>query len=89
MSPSRIRTFLDDKSFKPFTVYTGNGNAVDVISREYVFLHPGGRTLTVAVPRKKNAKEEEDFQEHNIDVFLITKVVTPVERRRGANGHAN
>ncbi len=83
MSPVRIKQFLDAKPFEPFTIYTGDGSTVDVLSRELTFLYPGGRTLNVLTPRKKNAKSEEDFDEHRLDVFLITKVSLPVHHASG------
>jgi hypothetical protein len=88
MSPGRIKTFLDEQPFQPFTVHTGDGQSVSVLSREFAFLHPGGRTLLVAVPRIKNAKDEADYKEHHIDVFLITKVTTPPNRKR-RNGRSS
>jgi hypothetical protein len=81
MSPERIRTALDAKPFQPFTIHTGDGSTVDVVSREFAFLYPGGRTLLVSVPRSKRAKEEADFEEHRIDVFLITKLTSPPKRQ--------
>jgi hypothetical protein len=82
MSPDRIRTLLGEQPFEPFTVHTGDGKSVNVLSREFAYLYPGGRTLLISVPRIKNAKEESDFQEHHIDVFLITKVTMPPKRKR-------
>jgi hypothetical protein len=86
MSPSRIKEILDTTPFEPFTVHTGDGSSVDVFSREFAYLYPGGRTLHVSVPKKSQPKEEEDFEEHRIDVFLITKVTSPPKRhsRRGS-----
>lgn len=86
MSPGRIKELLDTKPFEPFTVYTGDGSTVDVLSQEFAYLRPGGRTLLVSVPKVRGAKEEEQFEEHRIDVFLITKVVSPgkcLRRNRG------
>jgi len=82
MSPDRIKRVLAEQPFEPFTVFTGDGSTVDVLSREFAFLKPGGRTLEVSVPRVKNATEERDFEEHKIDVFLITKLVSPPVRGR-------
>jgi hypothetical protein len=90
MSPERIKTFLTEKPFKPFTVHTGDGKEVDVLSPEFAYLHPGGRTLWISVPKKPGAKQEEDFDEHHVDVFLVTKVTTPIKRPGGSrrrNGH--
>jgi hypothetical protein len=81
MSPDRIRLALQAEPFQPFMIHTGDGSTVDVVSREFAFLYPGGRTLHVSVPRSKRAKDEEDFEEHRIDVFLITKLTTPPKRK--------
>jgi hypothetical protein len=89
MSPDRIKTTLAEEPFEPFTVHTGDGKSVNVLSREFAYLYPGGRTLHVSVPRIKNAKEESDFVEHHIDVFLITKVTTPPARKRRAGRQMN
>ena len=86
MSPIGIRRLLDEKPFTPFTIFTGDGSTVDVRSPEFAFLQPGGRTLRVFVPLKSNAKAEEDFVDHVIDVFLIAKVMIPA-RQSKRNGH--
>jgi hypothetical protein len=69
---------------------TGDGSSVNVLAKEFAFLYPGGRTLRVVAPRFKGATEEEDFDEHTVDVFLISKVVTPpmklASRRPGKKG---
>ena len=90
MSPARIQTIIDTSPFETFSVFTGDGSRVDVLAKEFVWLYPGGRTMLVFSPRKQNAKRESDFEEHRIDVFLITKVVTPAvnegqKRRRKAS----
>lgn len=83
MSPDRIRTFLNEEPFQPFTVVTGDGSEVDVLAREYVSLYPGGRTMLVFVPAEAKSKDEEpDVEEHRIDVFLITKVIRPIPKRK-------
>jgi hypothetical protein len=86
MSLSRIKTFLDKEPFEPFTIVKGDGEEVDVVARDMTLLHPGGRTLYVVAPKFKGAKIEEDFEDHQIDVFLITDVVKPVRRKSGKNG---
>jgi hypothetical protein len=40
--------------------------------------------LIVSVPIVKNAREEDEFQDHHIDVFLIAKVTTPILRKGGS-----
>jgi hypothetical protein len=86
MSPQRIKAVLNKEPFEPFTVVKGDGEEVDIISREMTFLHPGGRTLYVVAPKFKGAKDEEDFEDHQIDVFLVTDIVQPLRRRSGRNG---
>ncbi|MBC7785643.1 MAG: hypothetical protein H7144_17570 [Burkholderiales bacterium] len=86
MSPDRIKQVLGRRPFQPFAIYTGDGSTVNVLSQEFAFLKPGGRTLEVSVPKVRNAREESDFEEHTIDVFLIAKVVSPIvanKRRAG------
>ncbi len=85
MSPDRIKHLLDRQPFEPFTVVTGDGGAVNVLSREFTLLYPGGRTLRVVSPKFRGASEEGDFEEHVIDVFLVTKVITPPMKGR-SNG---
>ncbi len=80
MSPDRIRALLDAEPFEPFTIHTGDGSTVNVLSKEFTLLYPGGRTLRVVSPKFRGASEEADFEEQTIDVFLITKVTTPPHR---------
>ena len=80
MSPLRIKQLLETQPFQPFTVITGDGSEVDVLSREFAWLKPPGRTLVVSVPLVRDAKDEGEFEDHNIDVFLITKVIAPAKR---------
>lgn len=86
MSPERIKLALGEQSFRPFTVHTGEGGSVDVLSPEFAYLFPGGRTLLVSVPKRRDARQEEDFEEHRIDVFLITKLTTPPAPRHRNGG---
>jgi hypothetical protein len=86
VSPDRIKTVLSERPFRPFTIHTGDGGTVNVVSPEFAFLYPGGRTLLVSVPKSKNPRDEEDFEEHRIDVFLITKVTTPPSRSQRNTG---
>ncbi len=86
MSPERIKALLNRRPFAPFTVVSGDRSSVDILSQEFAFLKPGGRTLEVSVPKKVRATEESDFEEHTIDVFLITKVMTP-PKKNGRKSH--
>ena len=78
MSPDRIKSFLGADPFVPFTIVKGDGGEVQVTSKELALLYPGGRTLHVVAPKFVGAKTEEDFEDHFLDVFLITDVVKPV-----------
>ncbi|HEX8524907.1 MAG TPA: hypothetical protein VF669_21840 [Tepidisphaeraceae bacterium] len=86
MSPERIKTLLDRDRFQPFTVVKGDGEEVNVISRDLVLLRPGGRTLHVVAPKFAGAKTEADFEDHYIDVFLVTDVIQPPRKQNGRHG---
>jgi hypothetical protein len=88
MSPERIKQILNAQPFEPFTIHTGDGSTVDVLSKEFAYLKPGNRTLEVSVPLKENATEEGQFEEHRIDVFLITKVTSPPKNHRRSKRRA-
>jgi hypothetical protein len=81
MSPARIKTFLEADPFVPFTILKGDGHEVDVVARDLALLYPGGRSLHVVAPRFAGAKTEDDFEDHFLDVFLITDVVKPARKR--------
>ena len=81
-----MRSLLESDPFKPFTIVKGDGEQVNVVSRELALLYPGGRTLHVVSPRIPNATVEEDFEDHFIDVFLVTDVVRPARTRCAKNG---
>ena len=83
MSLDRIKQLLQERPFKPFSIVTGDVSDIPVLSNELAFLYPGGRTLKVIAPKFKGATEERDFDEHRIDVFLITKVVSPPIKQPG------
>jgi hypothetical protein len=83
MSPKRLRELLDRKPFQPFTIVKGDGQEVNVVSPALTLLHPGGRTLYVVSPRFRGAKTEDDFEDHQIDVFLITDVIQPARHQNG------
>lgn len=84
MSPERIKQILTEPAFQPFTIHTGDGGRVDVLSKELAFPYPGGRTLRVLTPRVRDAKREGQFDEQVIDVFLITKVTVPANDKASA-----
>lgn len=83
MIPQRIKTFLDQKPFEPFTVVKGDGEEVNVITRDLALLYPGGRTLHVVAPKFAGAKTADEFEDHFIDVFLVTDVVKAIRKPTG------
>lgn len=83
MSLALIKKFLDADPFEPFTIVKGDGQELDVISSDLVLQYPGGRTLHVVAPKFVGAKTQEDFEDHYLDVFLITDLVKPVRRKVG------
>ena len=83
MSPQRFKAFVTADPFEPFTILKGDGHEVDVLSRELVLVYPGGRTAHVVAPKFAGAKDEEDFEDHYLDVFLVTDIVKPVRRKPG------
>jgi hypothetical protein len=86
MSPDRMKALLDAMPFQPFTIVKGDGEQVNVVSRQLALLYPGGRTLHVVAPKFGGAKTEADFEDHFLDVFLITDVIRPARSKNGKNG---
>jgi hypothetical protein len=80
MSPARIKTFLDQQPFQPFSIVKGDREVVNVVARDLALLYPGGRSLHVVAPKFAGAKTEDDFEDHFIDVFLVTDVVKPLRK---------
>ena len=80
MSPVQIKNFLEQTPFEPFTIIKGDGGEVDVTARSMALLHPSGRSIHVVSPKFAGAKIEEDFEDHFIDVRLITDVIKPARR---------
>jgi hypothetical protein len=86
MSPSRMKLLLEQAPFVPFTIVKGDGGQVNVISPKLALLYPGGRTLHVVTPKFAAAKTEEDFEDHYIDVFLVTDVINSIKPTNGHGG---
>jgi hypothetical protein len=76
MHPRFIREALEKQPFDPFVVITGDGDRVKVMSKEFAHLHPSGRTLFINEPKGRPTDRVEDYIDHTIDVFLITKITT-------------
>jgi hypothetical protein len=82
-----MQSLLDKTPFHPFTIVKGDGEEVNVVSPKLALLYPGGRTLHVVSPKFAKAKNESDFEDHFIDVFLITDVIQPARNRNGKKRH--
>ena len=78
MHPQQLKSYLDRRPFRPFTVHVGDGDRVRVRSQEMVLLSPGGRTLVVFTGKHIGGDSEMKI----IDVFLITQITTT-----SSNGH--
>ncbi len=83
VSPDRIKQLLQERPFELFSIVTSDGSDIPVLSNELAFLYQGGHTLQVIAPKFKGATEEGNFDEHRIDVFLITNVVSPPIKQPG------
>jgi hypothetical protein len=80
MKAADIKVFLDRTPFEPFTLITADGGEIEVMSRSLALLHPTGRSLHVVSPKFAGAKVDEDFEDHFLDVRLITDVIKPARR---------
>jgi len=80
MRPADVRTFLDRTPFEPFTVVMADGSEFEALARSLTWLHPSGRSLIVVSPKFSGAKLDEDFEDHFVDVRLITDLIKPARR---------
>jgi pimeloyl-ACP methyl ester carboxylesterase len=80
MRAADIQAFLDKNPFDPFTIVTADGGEVEVLARSLALLHPTGRSMHVVSPKFSGAKLDEDFEDHFLDVRLISNVIKPARR---------
>jgi hypothetical protein len=66
MAPNELKTLLQSRPFKPFTVFLPNGAGFEIPHPEFAWLTPTGRTLIVG-------KAKEDGVDM-LEVPLITRV---------------
>lgn len=74
MAPGVVKQALEQKPFRPVKVYTGDGAVFQILSREFCYLSPKGRTLVVF--GGEGDPSDDDEQMRLVDVFLITKLET-------------
>jgi hypothetical protein len=53
----KIRTKLDVRPFKPFTIFTSDGKAATVKDPAFAWIHPAGRTMYVCSDPTSDADE--------------------------------
>jgi hypothetical protein len=75
MMYDRLKTMLEERPFEPFEIHTSDGDVVRVRSADFAWLHPGKRTMFVAVDPKFDT-------EYVINLRHITKLAAT----RGSNG---
>jgi hypothetical protein len=80
MRAAEVKMFLDKAPFEPFTVIMADGTEFEVLARSLALLHPTGSSLHVVSPRFSGAKLDEDFEDHFVDVRLITDLIKPARR---------
>jgi len=69
MTTERTRQMLIGRPFRPFDIYTSDGQVVTVKSPEFAWIHPSGRTMYVCPNRDVDADEV-------IDLLHVTKLAT-------------
>ena len=50
MTTEAIRTAVQSRPFRPFSVRLANGSEIDIQSQDYVALHPDGKTFIIFEP---------------------------------------
>ena len=75
MTFQRLKAMMDERPFKPFDIYTSDGEIVRVKSPEFAWIHPSKRTMFVATRADVDSEQV-------IDLLHITKLVT----HGGGNG---
>ena len=50
MTTEAIKTAVQSRPFRPFTVRLANGLQIQIVSQEHIALHPDGKTFIVFEP---------------------------------------
>jgi hypothetical protein len=72
MTKQALQGALDRQPFEPFVLHIADGREVDVPARDFVSMHPAGRTVVVY-------RDEEDLE--ILDVMLITGLRTSAVKK--------
>ena len=74
MTVERFKQVLNATPFRPFTIFTADGESIPVVSREFVSLSPSGRTVVVLDPHDRM---------NILDLLLVTNLqVEPANGER-------
>jgi len=74
MTINQLRQLHEARPFRPFALRLAHGSQVKVPHPEFMWIHPGGRTIHVAV---------DDDAARIIDVFLVLALETGNGALRG------
>jgi hypothetical protein len=75
MTTGQIKKLYEAQPFQPFTIHLADGSEMHVPHPEFMWIHPGGRTIHVA------ESDNEDDGAAIIDLLLVTKLLTVAPRR--------
>jgi len=65
----KIRALLNSRPFRPFTIFTSDGQKTTVADPEFAWIHPFGRTMYVCPDPNSSADEV-------INILHVTKLAT-------------
>jgi hypothetical protein len=71
MIQERIKAMLDERPFRPFTIFTSDGRVATVKNPGFAWVHPAGRTMYVCPDPSVDVDEV-------INLLHITKLATGV-----------
>lgn len=74
MTPEQLQNVYDAQPFQPFQLHLADGRSLEIPHREFLAIHPRGRTAVVFRP---------DGSFNIVDVMLITGVEVQVRSRNG------
>jgi len=75
MTTKQLKDLYEARPFKPFNIHLADGEVLPVKHPEFMWIHPGGRTLCVA-----RGTHEEDGTAI-VDLLLVTQLTTGNGRR--------
>jgi hypothetical protein len=65
----KIQGMLNSRPFRPFTIFTSDGQRTTVINPNFAWIHPFGRTMYVCPDPSSSADEV-------INILHVTKLAT-------------